>query len=497
MKEETTHHTGSDLDKPSTGRREAWALTPSEISEITEVIRNAQQQTSQRSEWLTVSLPVPETDPLALLEQFTEEQEIYYWEQQDHDFSLASGGAATVLKTTGRNRFEEMGSLVRSLHKRIVNWSPIQHSLAEPLLLGGYSFSDYAVRSPWNRFGAARFILPEWTLKRSGRLCLLSLAVPIKEEDPEQLTTRLVNKLKKFSSIQQKLQEHTFRPGKERSGILKIQESSETREVWNRKVNRLRQNIHAGEYKKVVLARTLDLTSEEPIQATRVVHTLRYRYSGCYTFLIRAAGGPCFAGSTPERLLSLRKQSMLTEGLAGSTPRGKSASEDASLGLNLLGSKKERSEHRYVVRDIERALEPVSEEIDFPSTPVIKRLQNVQHLYTPIRARIREGYGIHELAGRLHPTPAVGGYPSTSAIPAIEELEPFDRGWYAGPVGWCTTDGSGEFAVAIRSALIEGSSARLFAGCGIVADSDPDREWNETELKLEPLLEALGQAASG
>jgi menaquinone-specific isochorismate synthase len=200
-----------------------------------------------------------------------------------------------------------------------------------------------------------------------------------------------------------------------------------------------------------------------------------------------------FIGASPERLASFNNGVFLTEGLAGSISRGKSAMEDASLAHTLLNSTKDREEHKFVVQAIDDNLKPFSDRVEHPKQPQIKKLQNVQHLFTPIRASIKEGVEIHELVHQLHPTPAVGGYPRDESVPYIQEIEQIDRGWYSAPVGWFNLKGSGEFAVAIRSALLHDNKAELYAGCGIVSDSDPEKEWKETLLKFVPLMDALNQ----
>lgn len=181
----------------------------------------------------------------------------------------------------------------------------------------------------------------------------------------------------------------------------------------------------------------------------------------------------------------------MTEGLAGSTSRGRSAIEDELLANDLLMSSKDREEHQFVVKAIQENLEPLSEKIDHPTNPQIKKLKNVQHLFTPISASIKKGVQIHDLIRELHPTPAVGGFPREDAVSHIHEIEQLDRGWYAAPIGWFNLNGCGEFAVAIRSALLHENRATLYAGCGIVSDSDPEKEWKETLLKFKPMMDSL------
>ncbi len=178
--------------------------------------------------------------------------------------------------------------------------------------------------------------------------------------------------------------------------------------------------------------------------------------------------------------------------LAGSIRRGVTDQEDHALGQQLLASAKDSGEHAVVVRVLAEGLRAVCADVQTPPAPQLLRLHNVQHLHTPITARVRTGRSVLDLVERLHPTPAVGGYPREAALRLIRDREGLDRGWYAGPLGWVDARGEGEFAVALRSALLRGSEATLFAGCGIVADSQPESEYAESALKMRPLLAALG-----
>ena len=212
--------------------------------------------------------------------------------------------------------------------------------------------------------------------------------------------------------------------------------------------------------------------------------------------MIRHNDTASFIGCTPERLASFQSNFILTEGLAGSISRGDTASEDVMLENDLLRSSKDLHEHKIVLSAIEQQLAPFSSNITHPTKPSVKKLSNVQHLYTPITASILEGVSKTELLKKLHPTPAVGGFPRAEAVKFIQQHEDFDRGWYAAPIGWINTSGNGEFAVAIRSGLIMKNQVRFFAGCGIVQDSDPQKEWEETNMKFIPMLTALKYAGS-
>jgi menaquinone-specific isochorismate synthase len=161
-----------------------------------------------------------------------------------------------------------------------------------------------------------------------------------------------------------------------------------------------------------------------------------------------------------------------------------------------MSDDKERWEHDLVVRTVEETLTAVCSDLSVPPSPTLAKMANIQHLYTPIEGNVNTGITIFDLAQRLHPTPAMGGLPRERAIDLIRSYESFDRGWYAGPIGWVDGNGEGEFAVAIRSALLKENEATLYAGCGIVADSDPEREYRESELKLQSMLWALNATQS-
>jgi isochorismate synthase len=213
-------------------------------------------------------------------------------------------------------------------------------------------------------------------------------------------------------------------------------------------------------------------------------------YRDCFVFAV-GEGDRCFVGATPERLARVRDGLVSTMSVAGTIRRGATPEEDKALGDYLLGSVKDNVEHAPVVRAIVEALGDLCEDLDVGKSPSLIKLGNLQHLYTPVSARLSGEHTLLDVIERLHPTPAVGGWPLDIALQIIGEREGFDRGWYAGPVGWMDQNGDGDFAVALRSALLCGSQATLFAGCGIVADSNPEREYAESCLKLKPMLSAL------
>jgi isochorismate synthase len=249
--------------------------------------------------------------------------------------------------------------------------------------------------------------------------------------------------------------------------------------------------VQGGELEKVVLARQVSVRGEATFDVPEALQRLRASYPTCYIFAV-ARGDQVFLGASPERLARLRDREVRVACLAGSRRRGTTPEEDRCLAAGLLESAKDRSEHAVVVRALREALAAVCSEVSAPDAPALLSVRNVHHLYTPVTGTLANGSCLLDIVARLHPTPAVGGFPSQTALRFIREREDLDRGWYAAPVGWLDRHGEGEFAVALRSALIAGSEASLFAGCGIMADSDPEQEYAESWLKLRPVLSALG-----
>lgn len=263
-----------------------------------------------------------------------------------------------------------------------------------------------------------------------------------------------------------------------------------------RAVGEALRRIAADSYEKIVLARILDLHSARPLHPLAALNRLREHYPSCYAFSFANGKGQSFIGCSPERLLRVQDGSILTEALAGSAPRSDSAGQDAYLGSELLHNDKDLREHELVRAQIEADLRSLGVELDAqPAGPRLRKLPNLQHLWTPLGGTLPAGCGLLDVAARLHPTPAVGGVPRAAACKDVPKLEAAGRGLYTGALGWVDAHGNGEMVVALRSGLIDSHRARLYAGAGIVEGSDPEMELRETELKFRPLLDSLRSAA--
>ena len=245
-------------------------------------------------------------------------------------------------------------------------------------------------------------------------------------------------------------------------------------------------------FRRAVLSRAVSLQAASDIDVSAVLRRLEISAPESTVFAF-GRGPRTFMGATPERLVSLSGRELRTMAMAGSTPRGADAAADDALAAALLASDKEREEHAVVVDMLRAALLPLADELSIPRKPQVARFQHVQHLLTPVSGRLRDDTDVLALVERLHPTPAVGGTPRELALELIAEEETHERGWYTGPVGWVDRDGDGEFVVGLRSGVVHDDRATLFAGCGIVADSDPGREWDESATKLLALGSALGR----
>ena len=257
---------------------------------------------------------------------------------------------------------------------------------------------------------------------------------------------------------------------------------------WQHEVRRAVDAIHGGAFGKVVLARDVLEQYARPVAIAPLLRRLRKR--DAHAHLFASAATACFVGATPERLARVAAGDD-AHALAGTIRRGATPDDDRALGAALMDSAKERLEHALVVDAIRAALAPLSRALDVPEQPSLHRLPRLQHLSTPIRATLKADATLLQVVAALHPTPAVAGHPRAEALDHIRAHEGFDRGWYAAPIGWIDAHGNGDFIVSLRSALVDGGACRLFAGCGIVADSDPINEYQETELKLSGMQAAI------
>jgi salicylate biosynthesis isochorismate synthase len=407
-------------------------------------------------------------------------------EQPDRGgWAVAAVGAVRTLEARGPDRFERIARAWQKLAANAVAGSPPRAAGAGLVALGGFSFADDGGRAPhWDGFAPASMIVPQVSLARSDAVTWVTLNLAVQPDDTaEDLAEAARDRLRALR--QESLPLLDPAPAG-RYHVISPMPPSHYEEAVARGVQRIR----AAELEKVVLAREVEVHAPVEHDPAALLGLLREAFPSCYVFGV----GRCdaaFLAASPELLVRREGQRASTVALAGSARRSADPAVDDHLGQQLLQSDKDREENAIVARRIANALRPHSVWVAAASEPVLVRVANIQHLAAPIRAQLAEPIGAIELARLLHPTPAVGGEPRASAERLIPALEGLDRGWYAGAVGWTDATGDGEFCVALRCALLRGRLAHLYAGCGIVRDSDPAAELAETEIKLEAMLPLL------
>src|SRR4051812_35818112 len=410
-------------------------------------------------------------------------------EQPDRDAAaLATVGAVGRLRAAGPRRFAELAGAWRRLAGAAQAEPPDGPPGAGLVAVGGFAFAPEGGAAPhWTGFPPGELIVPEVAIARRGTDVRLTAAVLASADDlADQLVARVERRLAALRGTPLPLLDPAP------AGRFVVA-STAPPEHYEAAVARAVERIRAGAFEKIVLAREVAVHAPAPHDAAAVFGVLRAGFDSCYVFCAGNGedGGAAFVGASPELLVRREGLRASTVALAGSTRRSADPAVDAHLGEQLLRSDKDREEQAIVTRRIVRALRPHAVWVAAPEEPAVIKVANIQHLGTPIRAQLRAPVSAIELAGLLHPTPAVGGEPHAAAAPRIPALEGLDRGWYAGAVGWTDANEDGELCVALRCALLRGREARLYAGVGVVRDSQPEAELAETEVKLGALLPVL------
>jgi menaquinone-specific isochorismate synthase len=409
-----------------------------------------------------------------------------FWSEPTRNILLVGiGHAHTINAASDNQRFSDVKNQWQQfLHHQIIlsGYYPLIYGTG-PVLLGGFSFDPYQQKTGlWKNFLEGKMILPSFMLTVIKRQAWLTTNMLVNRHDnPDE-------KIGWMEEQERLLFRNQSKPSLRHN--LKLKEMEVSSRQWIDSVQKVTRDISYGLVDKVVLARELRLEATNFIQVEDVLTRLYSEQPASYIFAVES-GDHYFIGASPERLVKKQKNKCLSMCLAGTIARGNSAKEDTQLGDALLQDKKNLHEHSLVVQMIKTGMKEGCNEIIIPEKPALRKLRDVQHLYTPVIGLVKDNISLLDMVEKLHPTPALGGYPRDKALEAIREVENLDRGWYGGPVGWVNKDGDGEFAVAIRSGLVQGKSISLFAGCGIVAESDPESEFMETQMKFKPMLSAL------
>ena len=419
-----------------------------------------------------VELPAGCLDPMSWLRDQPSGPKSY-WSGRENGMEVAAAGIADLHE----------GSVAEDpadLSKRL---APLLSS-GDPRLryYGGLRFeAEGEMESEWRNFGAYRFVLPRFELiSRHGEATLACNLILPRDTDRRE-------------EILEEIEELSFSHESPVKGLPTPVSRTDTPgfDGWESNVDQALADFDRGHLEKVVLARRATLEFEDELDATLLAKKLKDATPDCFHFYFEPEEGTAFIGASPERLFRREGSKIFSEAVAGTRPRGTSELDDQDLREELLGSQKDRSEHEYVRVSIRESLAPLCAELEVEENASEMKLTRRRHMVSGVQGTLKEGISDAEILEALHPTPAVGGYPREEALEKLRTLEPFDRGWYAGPVGWIGAD-SAEFAVGIRSGLVSGRQLSLFSGAGIVAGSTAEDEWAEIEQKIGDFTRILG-----
>ncbi len=411
----------------------------------------------------------------------------FCWEGPDSAVAFAGSGTAVELIAWGAGRYRQIAKYARELFAG-AHLASADNRLTQPRLFGGFAFrDDFTPDNTWSIYAPAIFVLPHYQLASSGGQTWLTINTQIPpEEKPKALLpdirSALAEKLAQLRAAER------ARPAAKQSPFQSIHYPMNY-DAWARMIESAAERIRAGRLNKVVLARAAELRFAGRIRPRPILRYLAKHYADCYRFLFEPRPYHAFYGASPELLAAAQGTQLKTMALAGSIGRGASAEEDQALSAALMASAKDRHEHRIVAEKMRARLAPFAAALDTSPLQLLK-LSNIQHLHTGIHGNLKNDIGILPLVEALHPTPALGGDPRPDALQLIRELEPIPRGWYGAPIGLIDARLNGEFAVAIRSAVAQENRAWIYAGAGIVDESQPESEWQESALKFRPMLDA-------
>lgn len=410
--------------------------------------------------------------------------ERFYWKDPSAEVVLIGLGISKQIQSDqATDRFFHVEEEWKQFLKDSLIFNPYKENGLGPVMFGGFSFDPHKPKTTlWSKYADSLFHIPKFMLTIVEGQTFLTTNIVCTQNDDYTLFEKVINERVQLLNSPKEIE---IKPAK----LL------ETKEIlpqeWKQSVDDVVEDLKTGSLKKVVLARELRLFFDQRVKAEVILKNLYNQQRDSFIFVFES-NGDCFIGATPERLVKKQGNDVFSTCLAGSIKRGKTDEEDRMLGQTLLNDKKNLIEHGYVVEMIKEALEESCEEIILPDKPQLMKIRDIQHLYTPVIGKCQKDASLLLLVERLHPTPALGGLPKEEAIEKIREVEDLDRGFYAAPLGWCDYRGNGEFSVSIRSGLIQDKEASLFAGCGVVANSDSESEYLETSLKFRPMLRALG-----
>lgn len=407
----------------------------------------------------------------------------FYWQNREKTFTLVGlGHAYTIKNNSKQTRYKEVETEWRTFAK---NFKQVEGEIL-PILFGGFTFdTENEVSGEWTNFPSSYFVVSTHQLViRDDKAYISTYLV----SDKENNVGRLAELRKERDSLIHAAQVKEVKTY-EKPTLIGFTEPF--KQEYLKSIEQVTSLIKRNEAKKVVIARSLALQFEKSISSPQILSHVSNEQPESFLFGLEH-NDMLFYGASPERLVKVNNGQAYSSCVAGSIKRGATADEDELFGQDLLSDAKNLGEHAYVVEMITNTFEENCEWVTVPSGPSLLKIRDIQHLFTPVEGKLKNNASILQLVQSLHPTPALGGVPRKEAMEVIRKYEPMNRGLYAAPIGWVDAAGNGEFAVAIRSATLIKDKAYLYAGGGIVADSEPQSEYEETLVKFRPMLRALG-----
>lgn len=438
------------------------------------LLKNQNHKTEEL--FFSIALPVKTFDSINVLSNVeTKETTVFFAKSDTQKISMIAFDSIYDIRMNHADKFQMMQREIESIQNRInTNYESVGIDNV-PLVLGGIKFNEKPDNDMWIDFADSDWFFPKYIFLQQADKYFVILnyykTLPLKNEILESFSEVL-----EFSKVINT-----------KKSEVKIKEVKESAEVWDSIINAALKKIYSKQIIKVVLSRFKKFNISGRYKVSELIKKLYRNYSQTTVFLFKR-NQSFFFGATPEIFLSKVKNEIKTDALAGSIKRGNSIDEDEKLATQLIQNPKERSEHEYVVKHIVNVLSKYSSNVYYDFQPGIKKLSNVQHLHTPIVAKLKNEKSVFNLISELYPTPAIGGLPVEVAKGLINELEKYPRGLYTGLLGWITQKNNLDLFIGIRSALIKNNLLFIFAGCGIVEGSNSLQEFQETEIKLKPIM---------
>lgn len=433
-------------------------------------------QTKQLISW---TKQINEVDMLDVFESAKQTgKDRLFWTNSTNDFSFVGVGSVKKI-VAGKNRFAELQTAWQEVLQDAMINDAYKKTGTGLMTIGGMTFDPERKRSPlWEKYPPSQLTIPECTVVQNEHTFYFTMNHYVSENDD------IAELITYFQTVESAL----FSGHRVEMPPQKVFFKKEIApDKWKTSVQKAVNEIKQQRAKKIVLAREMRITLNQDAHIASMLRKLRRTQANSYIFAFEH-GDNCFLGATPERLVRVEGEKLLSTCLAGTAPRGETKEQDEQIANDLLHDEKNREEHDYVVQMIKQSIAPYCGEIAIPKEPVIYPLRNLQHLYTPVTAKLRPNFTVFDIIEKLHPTPALGGVPREKALCFMREEECLDRGWYGAPIGWLDSNQNSEFAVAIRSGLVQKNEVSLFAGCGVMRDSDPNMEYEETNVKFLPML---------